>query len=139
MHTNTLYSISGYAGRLRGVAITLVGAALVSLPTPVVLAHPITDVDIANYEVEKQVSANQAKRLARSHLTRQGFSTSIGPGPGAARIKSITRDANTWIVHARVSNGGSVLNIQRIIYVDTQTGVVSDVAPTKSPSQVAAE
>ena len=137
MNTNTLYSRSSYARRLRSVAITLVGTALISLPTSVVLADATAEGDLANYEVEKQVSASEAKRMARSHLKAQGFSGRIGPG--AARIQSITRDAGTWIISAKVSNGGSVLTEQRILYVDAQTGVVSDVAPSESPSQVAAE
>lgn len=139
MNTNSLYSKSSCSRRLRGVAITLVSTALISLPTSAVLADTAGNDDIAKYEVEKQVSANEAKRLARSHLNEQGFSTRVGPGPGAARLKSITRDAGTWIVTARVSNGGTVLNKQRILYIDAQTGVVSDVAPSSSPSQVAAE
>ena len=119
--------------------MTLVGTALISLPTSVVLADTTEADDLAKYEVEKQVSASEAKRKARSHLSEQGYSTRVGPGPGAARIQSVTRDAGTWIVTARVSNGGAVLNRQRVLYIDAQTGVVSDVAPTKSPSQVAAE
>ncbi len=137
MNTNTLYSKSSYARRLRSVALTLVGTALISLPTSVVLADTTEADDLAKYEVEKQVSASEAKRMARSHLKAQGFSGRIGPG--AARIQSITRDAGTWIVTARVSNGGAVQNRQRVLYIDAQTGVVSDAAPTKSPSQVAAE
>lgn len=139
MNTNTLYSKSSYAGRLHSVATALVCTALISLSTPVVLADNAAEDDAANYKAEKQISASEAKRLARSHLSKQGYSTSVGPGPGAARLKSITRDAGTWIVTARVSNSGSVLNQLRILYVDTQTGVVSDVAPAKSRSQVAAE
>ena len=137
MNTNTVYSKSSYARRLRSVAMTLVGTALISLSTSVVLADTTEANDLAKYEVEKQVSASEAKRMARSHLKAQGFSGRIGPG--AARIQSITRDAGTWIISAKVSNGGSVLSEQRILYIDAQSGVVSDVAPTKSPSQVAAE
>lgn len=137
MNTNTLYFKSTYASRLRSVAITLIGTALVSLPASVVLADTAAEDDIAKYEVEKQVSASEARRLARSHLKAQGFTSRIGPG--GSRIRSVTRDAGTWIISAKVSNGGSVLAEQRILYVDAQTGVVSDVAPAKSPSQVAAE
>lgn len=137
MNTTITYTKSSYNKLLRGAAIALVSTALISLPTSVVLADTSADDDLAKYEVEKQVSASEAKRMARSHLKSQGFSGRIGPG--AARIQSITRDAGTWIVSAKVSNGGSVLTEQRILYIDAQTGVVSDVAPTKSPSQVAAE
>jgi len=137
MNTTITYTKSSYNKLLRSAVIALISTALISLPTSVVLADTTADDDIAKYEVEKQVSASEAKRMARSHLKAQGFSGRIGPG--AARIQSVTRDAGTWIISAKVSNGGSVLADQRILYVDAQTGVVSDVAPTNSPSQVAAE
>lgn len=125
------------SGLLRRSAIVLAGAALVALPASAVFAGTPGQDDIAKYEVEKQVSAYEAKRLARSHLDELGFSRRIGPG--GAKIRSITRDAGTWIVFARVSNGTSVLNEQRILYVDAQTGLVSDVPPDASPAQVAAD
>ena len=127
---------SSESGLLRRSAIILVGAALVTLPVSAVFAGTPEEDDIAKYEVEKQVSAHQAKRLARAHLSRLGFSNRIGPG--AVRIRSITRDAGTWIVSVRVT-GTYVLNDQRILYVDARSGVVTDVPPDTSPAQVAAE
>ena len=123
-------------GLLGYAAVVLTGIALATLPATAIFAGAPEEDEIANYEVEKQVSAHTAKRLARSYLSKLGFSSRIGPG--AARIRSITRDAGTWIVSARVS-GTHVSNDLRILYVDARTGVVSDVPLDMSPAQVAAE
>ncbi len=127
---------SSEPGLLRRSAVILVGAALVTLPPSAVFAHTPAQDDIAKHEVEKQVSAHEAKRLARSYLRTLGFSNRIGPG--AVKIRNITRDAGTWIVSARVS-GTYVLNDKRILYVDAQTGAVSDVPPVSSRTQIAAK
>lgn len=138
MNTINRNSKSSNFGLLRHTAVILTGAALFTLPAAV-LAHPAAADDSASQEVEMQLSANEAKRKARSYLNEQGFSTHIGPGPGAARIKSVTLDAGTWIVATRVSIGGKVLSQKFALYIDAQTGVVSHVPPTKRPVQVAAE
>ncbi len=122
---------------LRRSAVVLAGVALITLPATTIFAHTPDDEDIAIYEVEEQVSANSAKRLARAHLCPVGFCSRFGPG--GAKIRSITRDAGTWIVYTRISNGPTVMNVQHILYIDAQTGVVSDVPPDTSPAQVAAE
>ena len=124
-------------GLLRRSAVVLAGVALITLPATTIFAHTPDEEDIAKYEVEEQVSANAAKRLARVHLCSMGFCSRFGPG--GAKIRSITRDAGTWIVYTRISNGPTVMNKQRILYIDAQTGVVSDVPPVTSPAQVAAE
>ncbi len=87
--------------------------------------------------MEEQVSPNAAKRQARAHLCSTCFCSRYCHG--GAKIRSITRDAGTWIVYTRVSNGPTVMNEKRILYIDAQTGVVSDVPPDTSPAQVAAE
>lgn len=125
---------SSESGLLRRTAVVLASAALIALPVSVVFAGTPAEDDISKYEVERQISAYEAKRLARSYLSKLGFSNQIGPG--AARIRSITRDAGGWIVSARVT-GTYIFNDQRILYIDAQTGVVSDVPP--STAQVAAE
>jgi hypothetical protein len=122
---------------LRRSAVVLTGVALITLPATTIFAHTPDDEDIAKYEVEELVSANSAKRLARVHLCSVGFCSRFGPG--GAKIRSITRDAGTWIVYTSISNGPTVMNEQHILYIDAQTGVVSDVPPDTSPAQVAAE
>lgn len=138
MNTINRNTKSSKFGLLRHTAVILTGAALFTLPAAV-LAHTAAADDSASYEVEKLVSASEAKRMARLYLSKQGFSTHIGPGPGAARIKSVTLDAGTWIVAARVSIGGRVLSQNLALYVDAQTGIVSHIPPTTKPTQVAAE
>ena len=124
-------------GLLRRAVVVLAGIALVTLPATTIFAHTPEEDDIAKYEVEEQVSANAARRLARVHLCSLGFCSRFGPG--GAKIRSITRDAGTWIIYAQVSNGPAVMNQQRILYVDARTGLVSNVPPDSSPAQVAAE
>ena len=124
-------------GLLRRAVVVLAGVALVTLPATTIFAHTPEEDDIAKYEVEEQVSANAARRLARVHLCSLGFCSRFGAG--GAKIRSITRDAGTWIIYAQVSNGPAVMNQQRILYVDARTGLVSNVPPDSSPAQVAAE
>ncbi len=124
-------------GLLRRAVVVLAGVALVTLPATTIFAHTPEEDDIAKYEVEEQVSANAARRLARVHLCSLGFCSRFGPG--GAKIRSITRDVGTWIIYAQVSNGPAVMNQQRILYVDARTGLVSNVPPDSSPAQVAAE
>ena len=90
-----------------------------------------------NITVTQQVSANGAKRLGRHFLVEQGFS--YGLGAGAARIKSITRDGNTWILQVRYSLGGLTMNQSALLYVNAKSALVSDVAPKRQPQQVAAK
>ena len=127
---------SGNSSLLRHTAVILAGAALFTLPAAV-LADTAAANDSASYEVEKQVSASEAKRLARLHLSAQGFSNRLGPG--GAKVQSITRDAGTWIINARFSYDAIVMNEHYTFYIDAQTGVVSDVLPKTSPAQVASE
>ncbi len=128
---------SGKSALPRHLTIALVGSVLVTLAPSAVLAHTPADDEIARNSLEQQVSAHEAKRLARVHLCSVGFCSRFGPG--GAKVRSITRDAGTWIIDARVSNSSAVMNKQLILYVDAQSGLVSDVAPKTSPTQVAAE
>ena len=137
MNTINRNTKTGKSALLRHLAIAMVGSFLVALPASAVLAHTPADEEIAQNSSEKQVSAYEAKRLARVHLCSVGFCSRFGPG--GAKVRSITRDAGTWIIDARVSNSSAVMNKQFILYVDAQSGVVSDVAPESSPTQVAAE
>ena len=90
-----------------------------------------------NIIVTQQVSANRAKRLGRRFLVEQGFS--YGVGIGAARIKSITRDGDTWILHVRYSQDSLTMRHSALLYVDAKKALVSDVLPMRKPQQVAAK
>lgn len=128
---------SGKSALPRHLAIALMGSVLVTLAPSAVLAHTPADDEIAQNSLEQQVSAHEARRLARVHLCSVGFCSRFGPG--GAKVRSITRDAGTWIIDARVSNSSAAMNKQLVLYVNAQSGVVSDVAPKPSPTQVAAE
>jgi len=90
-----------------------------------------------NIIVTQRVSANSAKRLGRRFLVERGFS--YGVGIGAARIKSITRDGDTWILHVRYSQDSLTMRHSALLYVDAKKALVSDVAPKREPQQVAAK
>ena len=89
-----------------------------------------------NITVTAQVSAHGAKRLGRLYLQDQGFN--YGIGPGAAQIRSITRDGDTWVLQVRYSLGGLTMNQRALLYVNARAGLVSDVAPEREAEQLAA-
>ena len=88
-------------------------------------------------EAEVQLSAYEAKRLARAYLCHAGYCSRVGPG--AAKLRSITRDAGTWILNVRLSDTGTTFNRQHVIYIDANTGVVSEVPGAQAPTNVAAQ
>lgn len=90
-----------------------------------------------NITVTQQVSAYGAKRLARRFLTDRGFTN--GMGPGAARIKSITRDGDTWILRVAFSVNNHIMTESALLYIDAGTSQVSEIAPARKPQQVAAQ
>lgn len=90
-----------------------------------------------NIIVTQQVSANGAKRMGRRYLQDQGFS--YGLGAGAARIKSITRDGDTWILHVRYSLGGLTMNQRALLYVGAHDARVSELAPERKPELLASQ
>jgi hypothetical protein len=90
-----------------------------------------------NITVTQQVSASGAKRLARKFLTERGFK--MGIGPGAARIRSVTRDGDTWILQVRYSHSGYIMNQKAMLYVDANAALVSETAPPQRAEQVAAQ
>ena len=89
-----------------------------------------------NVTVTAPISANGAKRIARRFLNERGFA--YGIGPGAARVKSISRDGDTWVLKVAYSNGGVVMNNYATLYVEANSTTISETAPTKKQVQVAA-
>lgn len=112
-------------------------AAVLSLAAANASASDANNEAYDNVTVTADVSANSAKRLVRSYLHDRGFK--YGIGPGAARVKSITRDADTWIVRINYSSGGFVMSEQATLYVNAKTAVLAEVAPAPQPQQVAAQ
>ncbi|MDH4107187.1 MAG: hypothetical protein OEW35_02625 [Gammaproteobacteria bacterium] len=94
------------------------------------------DTGYDNIVVTEQVSAHRAKRLARGFLTERGFSS--GMGPGAARIRSITREGDTWVVQIALNNNNRhVMNEKHYLYIDADTAVVSETPPSSMTERVA--
>ncbi|MCH8134564.1 MAG: hypothetical protein IIB77_01130 [Proteobacteria bacterium] len=114
--------------------LALVLAAAISLSAT---ASSESEEAYDNINVTEQVSAYGAKRLARRFLTDRGFTN--GMGPGAARIKSITRDGDTWILQVAFSLDSHIMNERALLYIDAGTARVSEVAPVRKPQQVAAQ
>ena len=114
----------------------LLGAAIGLLTVSANAADTIEEA-YDNTEVTEQLSAYGAKRLARQFLVERGYAT--GVGPGRAKIQSVTRDSDTWIVQLRLSNGGRVMNMREVLYIDANSALVNEVAPERSSRQVAAK
>ncbi len=106
------------------------------MPAAAAFAHTPDQTEIVS-EAAPSLSAYEAKRLARAHLCDAGFCSSFGPG--AAKLSAITRDAGIWILNVRLSGGGATFTQHRVLYIDAGTGVVSEVPPAASPTQVASE
>ncbi len=117
--------------------IALVLAAAFGLSATTSYAADYNEEAYENVTVVAQVSASSAKRLVRSFLSERGFVN--GVGPGAARIKSISRDGDTWIIQIAYSLDTLVMNNRATLYVNANSASVSEIAPAKKPVQVAAQ
>jgi hypothetical protein len=120
---------------LRIVALAL--AAVISLSATSSYAADQSEEAYDNVTVIAPLSANSAKRLARGFLTERGFVSGIGPG--AARIKSISRDGDTWVLQVTYSLGGLTMSQKATLYINADSTTVSEVAPARKPVQVAAQ
>jgi hypothetical protein len=117
--------------------IALVFAAAICLSATSSYAADSNEQAYDNVTVVAPISANSAKRLARGFLAERGFVN--GMGPGAARIKSISRDGGTWVVQVAYSLDTLTMNKRATLYIDADSASVSEVAPAKEPVQVAAQ
>jgi len=135
----TPFNYDASASRLvAGTAKALAAMAILALPAVSQADDKAGAQDVTAYEniiVTEQVSAHRAKRIARTYLQDRGFRN--GMGPGAARIRSITREGDTWVVLVRLNNSNRhVMNEKYYLYVDADTAVVSETPPA-SPARVA--
>ena len=112
-------------------------AAVISLSATSSYAADESEEAYDNVTVVAPLSANSAKRLARGFLSERGFVSGIGPG--AARIKSISRDGDTWILQVRYSLDTLTMSKRATLYIDAKAATVSEVAPARKPVQVAAQ
>jgi hypothetical protein len=120
---------------LRIVALAL--AAVISLSATSSYAADESEEAYDNVTVTAPLSANGVKRLARGFLVERGFVNGIGPG--AARIKSISRDGDTWVLQVTYSLGGLTMSQKATLYVNADSTTVSEVASARKPVQVAAQ
>jgi hypothetical protein len=117
--------------------VALIFAAAISLSATSAHAADSSEQAYDNVTVVAPISAHGAKRLVRGFLSERGFVSGIGPG--AARIKSISRDGGTWIVQIAYSLDTTTMNKRATLYIDADSASVSEVAPVKEPVQVAAQ
>jgi hypothetical protein len=117
--------------------VALVLAAAICLSATSSHAADSNEQAYDNVTVVAPISANSAKRLARGFLRERGFVSGIGPG--AARIRSISRDGGTWIVQVAYSLDTTTMTKRATLYIDADSASVSEVAPVKEPVQVAAQ
>jgi len=115
----------------------LVFAAAICLSATSSYAADSSEQAYDNVTVVAPISANSAKRLARGFLAERGFVSGIGPG--AARIRSISRDGATWVIQVAYSLDTTTMTKRATLYVDADAASVSEVAPQKKPVQVAAQ
>ena len=117
--------------------VALIFAAAISLSATSSHAADSSEQAYDNVTVVAPISANSAKRLARGFMRERGFVSGIGPG--AARIRSISRDGGTWIVQVAYSLDTTTMSKRATLYIDADSASVSEVAPVKEPVQVAAQ
>ena len=117
--------------------VALVFAAAIGLSATSSHAADSNERAYDNVTVVAPISANSAKRLVRGFLGERNFV--YGIGPGAARIKSISRDGSTWVVQIAYSLDTLTMNKRATLYVNADSASVSEVAPVKEPVQVAAQ
>ena len=132
----TLITKRDMTANTRILAASLLGVAFL-LPTSPASAGDEKGVAIDEIVVEQQVSANEARRAAYRFLAARGYSRKIGAG--SARVRSITRDGDTWIVQVSVTHGGAVQSDKAMLYIDARTALVSEAPPENLPSRVAVE
>jgi hypothetical protein len=130
------------AGRLL-VAALAAALALLASPAHAGDATEAVAVDAAGKApldevrvVGDPVSAHDARRAAYRYLGELGYTRSSGIG--AARVRSITREGDTWILRVAYSRIGRVLGQQTMLYVDANSALVSEVAPEGIDGRVAA-
>lgn len=91
----------------------------------------VADPTSAHGEVEittnHPVSANQAKRIVRQYLAKQGYSRALGPG--GASIRKIQLDRDQWLVEVFLRDRSTTSGRRYTISVDTGTGLLSRITP----------
>ena len=111
---------------------TLAFVAALSLTTATMpaFADQTTSTRLTQTTAVDFVSASEAKRVVRRYLNELGFNRSIGPG--GAHIKQVALDADTWVVTVRVRGHSATSVSDQTLYISSETGLVSEVAPQGS-------
>lgn len=109
--------------RPRSITITLAAATILIAPGSATFAHTPGEAN-SSETPQYSVTANDARRIARKYLGALGYSTQTGPG--GARIRSISRDGNTWIIDTRLGGLASAITRRHLVYVNAHTGVIGD-------------
>lgn len=117
------------------IAAAALASILIASPAVAHETAAAVAVDGGERRIVQQVSASDARRAAYRYLGELGYSRYSSTG--SARVRSITREGDTWIVDVACSNGGRVLSRHATLYVDATTAFVSEQAPDDFERRVA--
>ncbi len=124
--------------RLATLAATAIAA--LAATSPAALAGDTRDavaVDTDKTLMQQQLSAHDARRAGYRYLGALGYARTSGIG--SARVRSVTREGNVWILRVAFGNGSRVQSRTAVLYVDAVSALVSEVAPSGINGQVAAK
>lgn len=121
---------------------TLAATAITALVTvsPAAFAgdtHEAVAVDADKMLIQQQLSAHDARRAGYRYLGTLGYGRTSGIG--SARVRSVTREGDVWILRVAFGNGSRVQSQTAVLYVDAVSALVSEVAPSGIDGQVAAK
>lgn len=117
------------------IAAAALAALLIGNPAIAHETAAAVAVDGGTRLIAQQVSASEARRAAYRYLGELGYSRYSSTG--SARVRSITREGDTWIVNVAYSTGGRVLSRRATLFVDAATAFVSEQAPADLERRVA--
>lgn len=125
-------------GLIRSIALSAFGALLLSFAAQAEANDAEGAIRIDRYEAPEatgQLSASDARRRAYRYLAKLGYTNSSAIG--GARVRSITREGDTWIARIAYSTGGRVLSRKAVLYIDADTALVSETPPRDGEGRVA--
>ena len=91
----------------------------------------------AGQVIRQQISANEARRAAYRYMSELGYARNSSLG--SARVRSVTREGDTWILTVAYTSGGRTLSRKAVLFVDANTALVSELPPGDIEGRVAAE
>lgn len=88
-------------------------------------------------QTEQRVSAHEARRAGYRYLAALGYGRASGIG--SARVSSVSREGDTWILRVAYATGSRVQSRTGLLYVDALSALVTQTPPLRIDGQVAAK